>query len=60
VGRSCELHGEVRNSYTVLTGKPREKWPRGRYWHRYERFIMVLGGGGGEREREGMKVCRTN
>jgi hypothetical protein len=35
------MHGEMRNSYKVLVGKPEGKRPLGRPRHRWERNIKM-------------------
>jgi hypothetical protein len=36
MGETCSAHGEMRNAYTILVGKPDGKRPLGRHWCRWE------------------------
>jgi hypothetical protein len=42
MGRACSTHGEKRNAYRILVGKPEEKRPIGRSRHRWEDIKMDL------------------
>jgi hypothetical protein len=41
MGRACSTHGETRNAYRILVGKPEEKRPLGRPRRRYENNIRT-------------------
>jgi hypothetical protein len=41
VGRAYSMHGEMRNAYEVLLGKPEGKRPHGRPRHRWEDNIKM-------------------
>jgi hypothetical protein len=41
MGRACGTHGEVRNAYKILVGKPEGKRSLGRPRHRWEDNIRV-------------------
>jgi hypothetical protein len=41
MGRACSTHGEKRNAYRVLVGKPEEKRPLGRPKRRWEDNIRM-------------------
>jgi hypothetical protein len=41
MGRACSTHGEKRNSYRVLVGKPERKRPLGRPRNRMEDNIKM-------------------
>jgi hypothetical protein len=36
MGRACNTHGEKRNAYRILVGKPEEKRPLGKPRRRWE------------------------
>jgi hypothetical protein len=42
MGRACGMHGEMRNAYNILVGKPERKRPLGRSRHRWEDIRMDL------------------
>jgi hypothetical protein len=39
MGRECSMHGENKNAYWILVGKPEGKRPLGRPRHRWEDTI---------------------
>jgi hypothetical protein len=41
MGRACSTHGEKRNAYRNLVGKPEGKRPLGRRRHRWEDNIRM-------------------
>jgi hypothetical protein len=41
IGRVCSTHGEKRNAYRILVGKPAGKRPLGRPRHRWEDNIRM-------------------
>jgi hypothetical protein len=41
MGRTCSTHGEIRNAYKILVGKPEGKKPFGRPTHRWEYNIKI-------------------
>jgi hypothetical protein len=41
MGGACSTHGGEERLYRVLVGKPEEKRPLGRPWHRWEDNIQM-------------------
>jgi hypothetical protein len=41
MGRACSTHGEKRNAYRILVGKPERKRPAGRPRRRWEDNIRM-------------------
>ena len=41
MGGACSMHGGEERLYRVLVGKPEEKRPLGRPWHRWEDNIQM-------------------
>jgi len=41
MGGTCSMHGEMRNAYEILVGKPEGKRPLGRPGHRWENNIKL-------------------
>jgi hypothetical protein len=41
MGRECSTHGEKRNAYRILVGKPEGKRPLGRSGRRWEGNIRM-------------------
>jgi hypothetical protein len=46
MGMAFSTHGEKRNTYRILVGKPEEKRPLGRSRHRWEDNIVTYMDGG--------------
>jgi hypothetical protein len=42
MGRTCNVHGEMRNAYSILVGKPEGKKPLRIHRHRWEDNIQIL------------------
>jgi hypothetical protein len=41
MGEACSMHGEKRNAYRILAGKPEGNRPLGRHGRRYEDNIKM-------------------
>jgi hypothetical protein len=41
MGKACNMHGEKRNAYRILVGKPEKKRPLVRTRHRWEDNIKI-------------------
>jgi hypothetical protein len=41
MGGACSVHGEMKNAYKILVGKPDGKRPRGRHRRRREDNIKM-------------------
>jgi hypothetical protein len=41
IAMACSMHGEMRNSYKTLVGKPERKIPLGRPRHRFKYNIEM-------------------